>query len=56
MIAPMSSMMASVSRKTFRGVEIRLPSRDSTPTAKAMSVAMGIPHPAEASPDELKAR
>ena len=55
MMAPMSSAMASDRRKTFKGLPILLPSRDMTPTANAISVAIGIPHPEEASPLELNA-
>ena len=51
----MSSTIASVSRKTLREFETRGPISDSTPTAKAMSVAIGIPQPADPSPPALKA-
>ena len=54
-IAPMSSTIASESRKIFSGDGTRLPSKASTPTAKAMSVAIGIPQPALPSPPALKA-
>ena len=38
-------MMASAVRKTFSEAGTRLPSSDSTPSAKAMSVAVGIAQP-----------
>jgi hypothetical protein len=44
-IAPMSSTMASVSRKIFIVLGTRGPSSARTPTANAMSVAIGIAHP-----------
>ena len=50
MIAPMSSTIASVSRNSRSADGIRRPSNPSTPTAKAMSVAIGMPQPALASP------
>ena len=50
----MSSTMARVSRKILIVVGTRVPSSDTTPRVKAMSVAMGMPHPAEAGPDGLK--
>ena len=37
-------------------VGTRRPSSETTPTAKAMSVAIGIPQPVEAAPDRLNAR
>ncbi len=53
---PMSSAIASPSSKTFRELGTRSPSRASTPTAKAMSVAIGMPQPRAPSPPALKAR
>ena len=44
----MSSTIASVSRNRRAADGIRRPSTPSTPTAKAMSVAIGIPQPAAA--------
>ena len=41
----MSSTIASASRKSLSDGAIRLPSRLSTPTAIAMSVATGMPQP-----------
>ena len=41
-------MMASAVRKTFSDAGTRLPSSDSTPSAKAMSVAVGIAQPRSA--------
>ena len=41
----MSSTMATLSRNTLSPAGTREPSRASTPTAKAMSVAIGIPQP-----------
>ena len=55
-MAPMSSTMARVSRKIFNEVETRVPKSETTPTANAISVAIGIPQPAVASPDWLKAK
>jgi hypothetical protein len=55
-MAPMSSAMARVSRKTLAPTGTRLPSSDRMPTAKAMSVAMGTPHPSAAGVPALKAR
>ena len=52
----MSSTIASVSRNSRAAEGMRRPSTPSTPTAKAMSVAIGIPQPATASlPGGLKA-
>ena len=48
MIAPMSSTIASVSRNSRAADGMRRPSRPSTPTAKAMSVAIGMPQPGAA--------
>ena len=47
-MAPTSSTMASVSRKILSDGATRAPSRLTTPTAMAMSVAIGIAHPEEA--------
>ena len=38
-------MIASAARKTFSEVGTRGPSSESTPSAKAMSVAVGIAQP-----------
>ena len=38
-------MMAKAVRKTFSEAGTRLPSSDKTPSAKAMSVAVGIAQP-----------
>ena len=46
----MSSTIASVSRNSRAADGIRRPRRPSTPTAKAMSVAIGIPQPEPPSP------
>ncbi len=45
--------MASAVRKTLRPVGTRAPNTASTPSAKAMSVAIGMPHPEAASPEGL---
>ena len=42
---PMSSTTASVVRNTFSPIGTLLPSMASTPSEKAMSVAIGIAHP-----------
>ena len=47
--------MARAVRKTLRPTGTRLPNIASTPRAKAMSVAMGIPHPGEPGPPALNA-
>ena len=53
----MSSTIARVSRKSRAADGIRRPRMPSTPTAKAMSVAIGIPHPSLPSlPGGLSAR
>ena len=44
-IAPKSSMIASAAKNTFKAVGTRFPINESTPNAKAMSVAIGIPNP-----------
>ena len=54
-IAPMSSTIASVSRKTLSELGTPRPTSATTPTAKAMSVAIGIPQPVEPAPPALKA-
>ena len=46
MIAPKSSIIAKAVKNIFREFGTRLPKRDKTPMAKAMSVAIGIPAPA----------
>jgi hypothetical protein len=52
----MSSTIASVSRKSRAAEGIRRPSTPSTPTANAMSVAIGMPQPAAPSlPGGLRA-
>ena len=40
-------------KNTFKGLLILSPSNEITPTANAISVAIGMPQPDEASPDEL---
>ena len=50
MIAPMSSTIASVSSSGFSLGDACDAARASTPSAKAMSVAIGIPHPRPVSP------
>ncbi|MEI2764073.1 MAG: hypothetical protein V9F82_00025 [Dermatophilaceae bacterium] len=45
-IAPRSSMTASARSSTRSAAGTRLPSSVSTPTANAMSVAIGTPQPA----------
>ncbi|MNY48537.1 hypothetical protein D3C86_1838790 [compost metagenome] len=47
-IAPRSSMIARVIRNNFSDTGTRLPSSASTPSAKAMSVAVGIAQPSRA--------
>ena len=54
--APMSSAMASESRKIFKPNGTRGPNAAITPTTKAMSVAIGTPQPRSAGPEWLKAR
>ena len=49
----MSSTIASVRRNTFSGLGTRDPSSAMTPTANAMSVAIGIPQPSTPSPPRL---
>jgi hypothetical protein len=49
MIAPMSSMIATARSKMRRAGGTRLPRSARTPTANAMSVAIGTPQPARAS-------
>ena len=51
----MSSTMARASRNSLSDGATRRPSRLSTPTAIAMSVAIGMPHPAAPSPPALMA-
>ena len=48
--------MARLNRNTFRGRPTRSPRSDTTPTANAISVAIGIPQPEAGSPDGLKAK
>src|SRR2546430_1777829 len=45
-MVPMSSTMAMLSRNSFSDAGTRGPSSPTTPTAKAMSVALGTPQPA----------
>ena len=54
MMAPMSSTIANVSRKTFRLLGTRAPRIASTPTANAMSVAMGIAQPSRPVPPSVE--
>jgi hypothetical protein len=49
-MAPRSSITASASRKIRSDAGARDPTRASTPSANAMSVAVGIGHPASDSP------
>ena len=51
-----SAMLANVERKFFSGGGTRRPRRAITPTAKAMSVAIGMPHPSAPLPPSLKTR
>ena len=52
----MSSTMARVSRNTFRRGGTRLPNTATSARAKAMSVAMGMPHPSTPTPPAFTAR
>ena len=52
----MSSAIASAARNTFRPLGTRGPSSASTPSANAMSVAIGTPHPAAPGPPAFSAR
>ena len=52
-MAPMSSTIASVSRNSFRLDGTRGPSSASTPTANAMSVAIGIAQPSSPLPPSV---
>ena len=54
-MARMSSAMASVWKKTLVSGEMLSPSSDATPSAKAMSVAMGMAQPL-ACPPALNSR
>ena len=54
-MAPMSSATASVSRNTLAAMGTRLPTSVTTPTAKAMSVAIGTPQPSLPAPPALTA-
>ena len=49
-MAPMSSAIAKASRNNFAPLGTLDPRRATMPTANAMSVAIGIPHPRRASP------
>jgi hypothetical protein len=51
----MSSTMASASRKTFSAEGTLGPRRATTPRAKAMSVAIGMPQPPDPSPPAFNA-
>ena len=51
----MSSTMAKASRNTLSDGTTLFPTNDITPTARAMSVAMGMPQPRTHGPPELKA-
>ena len=53
-MAPMSSTMARPRSSTFSSAGTRLPSRASTPSAKATSVAMGMPHPLAPAPPSVE--
>ena len=44
-IAPRSSIIARAVKKTFKEMGTRDPSKDSTPSENAISVAEGIAHP-----------
>jgi hypothetical protein len=48
--APRSSAIASAVRKTFSAIGTRDPRRAMMPSAKAMSVAIGTPHPRDPGP------
>ena len=54
-MAPMSSTIASASRNSLSAGSTAEPSRLTTPTATAMSVATGMPQPAEPAPPALNA-
>ena len=54
-IAPMSSTIANASRNSLRAGWTADPSRLTTATATAMSVATGMPQPDEPAPPTLKA-
>jgi len=56
MMAPKSSITASAVKNTFREAGILFPRSDKIPTAKAMSVAIGIPAPAWRSVPKLNKR
>ena len=53
-MAPRSSTIAKAARNIFRDAGTRFPSRDKTPKANAMSVAIGIPQPTLVAVEELK--
>ena len=55
-ITAISSAVATALRKVLEGCPIWAPARVSRPTAKAMSVAMGIPQPDAPGPSQLKDR
>jgi hypothetical protein len=55
-MAPMSSTIARASTNSLSSGATRLPSRLSTPTAMAMSVAIGMPQPSTPGRPALRAR
>ena len=55
-IAPMSSTIASARRNSFNDGVTRVPRSPRTPSAIAMSVAVGIPQPPSASVPAVMAR
>lgn len=55
-MAPISSTVARASKKMRNSDGIRSPSNAKTPSAKAMSVAMGMPHPFAPSSPRVKTR
>jgi hypothetical protein len=54
-MATTSSTIAMVSTRSFTPEETRSPNSARTPTAKAMSVAMGILHPSPPAPPAVSA-
>ena len=53
-MAPRSSIMASAVKNIFRERGMRFPARESIPSAKAISVAIGMPKPICVGVSELK--
>ena len=49
-------MIAKAAKKTLSGSGARVRNRESTPRLNAMSVAIGMPQPLDASPPELNAK